>query len=250
MVRYMGLVDVARVAVPFSAATAGGGLRALSSRRASSTNWSPRSGASSASRRARFAPTKSFCAARASMRSARCRRRRRCRLSSPTRRPDKRDQLVDRLLDAERIRQLLGAAVGRSAARQARWRRGLEGGHVCLHAAGCATAFAQNMPYDQFVRAILTAQGESAENPPVNWYRHVRNTVAQVNDTQPALPRHAHLVRQLPQSSVRADHAGRLLGLTAHSSRGSVSSAGIGNEQSVVVKKDGTREPAAHRPGR
>jgi hypothetical protein len=39
------------------------------------------------------------------------------------------------------------------------------------------------MPYDQFVRAILTAQGESAENPPVNWYRHVRNTVAMVNDS-------------------------------------------------------------------
>lgn len=45
------------------------------------------------------------------------------------------------------------------------------------------SAFAQNMPYDAFVRAILTAQGESAENPPVNWYRSVRDTVSMVNDS-------------------------------------------------------------------
>ena len=36
---------------------------------------------------------------------------------------------------------------------------------------------------DDLYALILTAQGESAENPPTNWYRHVRNTVAMVNDS-------------------------------------------------------------------
>lgn len=44
-------------------------------------------------------------------------------------------------------------------------------------------SFTQNKPYDQFVREILTAQGEVGDNPPVNWYRHVRNQTHLVNDT-------------------------------------------------------------------
>ena len=31
------------------------------------------------------------------------------------------------------------------------------------------------MPYDQFVAAILTAQGNVSDSPPVVWYREVRN---------------------------------------------------------------------------
>ncbi len=44
-------------------------------------------------------------------------------------------------------------------------------------------AFQQNMPYDQFVRSILTAQGNVSDSPAVNWYREVRNVTHQVNDT-------------------------------------------------------------------
>jgi hypothetical protein len=38
-------------------------------------------------------------------------------------------------------------------------------------------------PYDEFVREIVTASGEPATNPPVAWYREVRDPAAQVEDT-------------------------------------------------------------------
>ena len=39
------------------------------------------------------------------------------------------------------------------------------------------------MPYDQFVRSILAAQGTVDQHPPVIWYRTVRNLTHQTNDT-------------------------------------------------------------------
>ena len=45
------------------------------------------------------------------------------------------------------------------------------------------TAMADNMPYDQFVRAILTATGTVRTNPAVAWYRQVRDAPSQVEDT-------------------------------------------------------------------
>jgi Protein of unknown function (DUF1549)/Protein of unknown function (DUF1553) len=40
-----------------------------------------------------------------------------------------------------------------------------------------------NMPYDQMVRQLLTATGEIGQNPPVAWYREVKETNEQVEDT-------------------------------------------------------------------
>jgi hypothetical protein len=40
----------------------------------------------------------------------------------------------------------------------------------------------QNMPYDQFARAILTAAGEEVKSPPVVWYREVKDAAAQTED--------------------------------------------------------------------
>ncbi|MFM2097326.1 MAG: hypothetical protein RIS70_4450, partial [Planctomycetota bacterium] len=41
----------------------------------------------------------------------------------------------------------------------------------------------ENKPYDQFVREVLTASGEPSRNPPVAWYREVKDQSAQVEDT-------------------------------------------------------------------
>lgn len=41
----------------------------------------------------------------------------------------------------------------------------------------------KNKPYDQFVREILTASGEEVINPPVAWYREVKDVFSQVEDT-------------------------------------------------------------------
>ena len=44
-------------------------------------------------------------------------------------------------------------------------------------------AIQENMPYDQFVRHVMTAAGEASENPAVLWYRAVKDVNAQVEDT-------------------------------------------------------------------
>jgi hypothetical protein len=41
----------------------------------------------------------------------------------------------------------------------------------------------ENKPYDQFVREILTASGDMAQNPPVAWYRQVSNPNMQLEDS-------------------------------------------------------------------
>ena len=45
------------------------------------------------------------------------------------------------------------------------------------------TSLHENKPYDQIVREVLTAAGEPGKNPPVAWYREVRDSSAQVEDT-------------------------------------------------------------------
>jgi len=44
-------------------------------------------------------------------------------------------------------------------------------------------SFHDNKPYDQFVREIVTAAGDPRSNPPVAWYREVKDQAAQVEDT-------------------------------------------------------------------
>ncbi len=41
----------------------------------------------------------------------------------------------------------------------------------------------ENKPYDQFVREVITASGDSQFNPPVNWYNEVKDQSAQLEDT-------------------------------------------------------------------
>ncbi len=45
------------------------------------------------------------------------------------------------------------------------------------------SALYENMPYDQFVRSIITATGTVRTNPAVAWYKQVRDQFAQVEDT-------------------------------------------------------------------
>ncbi len=44
-------------------------------------------------------------------------------------------------------------------------------------------SLAENKPYDQFVREVVSASGDLAENPPVAWFRQVRNSSSQLEDT-------------------------------------------------------------------
>ncbi len=40
----------------------------------------------------------------------------------------------------------------------------------------------KNVPFDRFVREVLTAQGEAIKTPPVAWYREVKDVSSQVED--------------------------------------------------------------------
>ena len=42
---------------------------------------------------------------------------------------------------------------------------------------------AENTPYDKFVREILTASGEAETHPPVAWFRELRTSTVQMEDT-------------------------------------------------------------------
>ena len=41
----------------------------------------------------------------------------------------------------------------------------------------------QNTPYDQFVRSVLTASGDAQSHPPVAWFRELRDSTVQMEDT-------------------------------------------------------------------
>jgi hypothetical protein len=95
--------------------------------------------------------------------------------------PDKRERLVDRILERPEYAAYWACLWGdllRNKREGEEQKRG-----TFAFAAWIRNCFEQNLPYDQFVREILTAQGEVGDNPPVNWYRHVRNQIHLVNDT-------------------------------------------------------------------
>ena len=95
--------------------------------------------------------------------------------------PNKRDYLIDRILERDEYAAYWSNIWGdllRNKRQGDEQKRG-----TFAFAEWIRNSFAQNKPFDQFVREILTAQGEVGDNPPVNWYRHVRNQTHMVNDT-------------------------------------------------------------------
>lgn len=98
------------------------------------------------------------------------------------RRPDRRQALVDRLLasdeHADYFAQRWGDVLRNKRRNEAARIPGTVGFHRWLR-----NAVAENMPYDQMVRAIITATGNQAVNPPAQWYAEVRYLDRYVDDT-------------------------------------------------------------------
>ena len=94
---------------------------------------------------------------------------------------DKRDRLIDRLLDTTAYADHFAN----------KWnfvlRNMKEGGDdapgTMLFHQWLWTKMYDNTPYDQFVREIVTASGDPQTNPAVVWYRDVDSTEEQVEDT-------------------------------------------------------------------
>ncbi len=237
MVRYMGVVDVARIAVPYSRGLPDAAYAHFKPKGVVDelivTKWKKLGIAPSA-----LATDEEFLR-RASIDAIGT-------LPTPEeitafladKAPDKRDKLVDRLLERNEYASYWANQWGDLLRVKRGGNDGLKAGTFAF-SGWLRSAFAQNMPYDQFVKAIITAQGESAENPPVNWYRHVRNTVAMVNDSSQLFMGtriscancHNHPYERITQDDY--------WGFGAFFSRVSFK-RGQGDTQAVFVKKDGT----------
>lgn len=92
-----------------------------------------------------------------------------------------RDAVIERLLESPDYAENFAAkwsALLRNKRTEPRHARGTYAFHDWIEA-----QMAQNVPYDQFVRSILTATGDLNENPPVAWYRQVKSLQGQLEDS-------------------------------------------------------------------
>lgn len=93
----------------------------------------------------------------------------------------KRDQLVDRLLASPDYADYFAnkwSSLFRNKRGDGSHTRGTYAFHGWIR-----DSLAANKPFDQFVREILAASGDIAQNPPVAWYRQVREATTQLEDT-------------------------------------------------------------------
>lgn len=92
----------------------------------------------------------------------------------------KRDRLIDRLLASPGYSDYFAnkwAAVLRNKRRQA-----TDIQYTFRFHSWIRRALRENMPYDQFVRAVLTATGDAETHPPAAWYREVATSTQQMED--------------------------------------------------------------------
>ncbi|HEX8914057.1 MAG TPA: DUF1549 domain-containing protein, partial [Humisphaera sp.] len=94
---------------------------------------------------------------------------------------DKRDKLVDRLLDSPDHADYF-ANKWSNLLRNKRVQPAYARGTLAFHA-WVRDSIAANKPYDQFVREVITASGDVDTNPAVGWYRQVKEPGAQLEDT-------------------------------------------------------------------
>ncbi len=95
--------------------------------------------------------------------------------------PAKRERWIDKRLDSEAYADFF-ANKWCSILRNKRQQENFAHGTYLFHDWVRQNLF-ENRPYDQFVREVITASGEMGENPPVAWYRSVRETNQQMEDT-------------------------------------------------------------------
>ena len=93
----------------------------------------------------------------------------------------KRDAVIERLLASEDYADYFASkwsALLRNKRADAKQAHGTYAFHDWIR-----ESLRNNKPYDQFVREIVAASGDIAENPPVAWYRQVRTLQNQLEDT-------------------------------------------------------------------
>jgi hypothetical protein len=96
--------------------------------------------------------------------------------------PNKRAEWIDKILGRPEYADFWAVKWGDLLRNQRKNQRENQRGTFAFHA-WIRRALAVNLPYDQFVRGIIAAQGTVDQHPPVIWYRTVRNLTHQTNDT-------------------------------------------------------------------
>jgi len=94
--------------------------------------------------------------------------------------PQKREKLIDRLLADPSYADYFAnkwSSVLRNKKRQDSQTRG-----TYLFYSWIRQSLNENKPYDQFVREIIAASGDATDNPPVIWYREVKDSIQQQED--------------------------------------------------------------------
>jgi hypothetical protein len=95
--------------------------------------------------------------------------------------PQKRNEAIDRLLGSADYADYFAnkwSALLRNKRSDASQKRGTYAFHGWIR-----DSLAENKPFDEFVREILAASGDIGVCPPVAWYRQVKDTTAQLEDT-------------------------------------------------------------------
>ena len=98
-----------------------------------------------------------------------------------TNNPARRDQWIDRLLDSPDYADYFAnkwSALLRNKRGEPTHARGTYAFHGWIR-----DSLLANKPFDQFAREVLAASGEMGANPPVAWYRQVREANQQLEDT-------------------------------------------------------------------
>ncbi len=93
----------------------------------------------------------------------------------------KRELRIDSLLDSADYAEYFAnkwAALLRNKRTDAKYTRGTYAFWTWIR-----DSLLENKPYDTLVREVVAASGEIAEHPPVAWYRQVKDTTAQMEDT-------------------------------------------------------------------
>lgn len=93
---------------------------------------------------------------------------------------DKRSRVIDRLLDSGEYADYFAnkwSAVLRNRRQNPNYMHGTYAFYEWIR-----DSLYTNKPFDAIVRDVLTASGEVGDNPPVSWYREVRDTNQQVED--------------------------------------------------------------------
>ncbi|MFO0956126.1 MAG: DUF1549 domain-containing protein [Isosphaeraceae bacterium] len=96
--------------------------------------------------------------------------------------PEKRLKLVDRLLERPEYAKFFAIKWADILRNKRENNAGLQAGTFRFHD-WIEAQLATNVPYDRFVRSILTASGTAETAPPVVWYRRLRTPDALVDDT-------------------------------------------------------------------